>query len=96
VLHYARLERLARHKHSSLLLPFMTYKWGLISQSVTINKAVKLLPGTNTVAYWSHSYLTNGPNKLECYIELGWNGLPNTNIVANWSSSQFNTAPIKL
>ncbi len=27
----------------------------------------------------------NGPNKLECYITLGWTGLPGTNTLAYWA-----------
>jgi len=27
----------------------------------------------------------NGPNKLECYITLGWKGLPGANTLAYWT-----------
>ena len=29
--------------------------------------------------------LTNGPNKLKCYITLGWKGLFFTNTLAYWT-----------
>ncbi len=31
------------------------------------------------------SQLTNGPNKLECYIRVGKKGLPGTNTLAYWT-----------
>jgi hypothetical protein len=30
----------------------------------------------------------NGPNKLECYITLGWKGLPRKNTLADFTHSQ--------
>jgi len=33
------------------------------------------------------SQLTNGPNKLECYIAVCWKGLPETNTLAYWAHS---------
>jgi hypothetical protein len=29
-------------------------------------------------------WFTNEPNRLACYITLGWNGLPRTNTLAYW------------
>ncbi len=34
------------------------------------------------------SLLTNGPNKLEYYIRVGWKGLPVTNAQAYWTHLQ--------
>ncbi len=33
------------------------------------------------------SKLMNGPNKLECYITIGWKGLAVTNTLAYWVHS---------
>jgi len=33
------------------------------------------------------SKLNNEPNKLECYITLGWKGLPITTTLAYWNNS---------
>jgi hypothetical protein len=32
--------------------------------------------------------IINQPNKLECYIKLGWKGLPATNALAYWACSK--------
>ncbi len=51
------------------------------------------LGATNTLAYSTDAEYTTlhflfnpmtWPNKLECLIELGWNGLPGTNTLAYW------------
>jgi hypothetical protein len=31
-------------------------------------------------------YITNGPNKLECYIIYVWKGLKGTNNLAYWAN----------
>jgi hypothetical protein len=72
MLHYTRLERLARDKHL-FICPILKLwrKWSVViceygSRDCIHNNSFSL-------------YLTNGPTMLDCYITPGWRGLPGTN-----------------
>ncbi len=72
VFYCARLERLVRFKHSSLLEPYVT-------------KNINTVPETIFTPIYFLLKLTNETNKLECYITLGWKGLPWKNNLAYWT-----------
>jgi hypothetical protein len=63
----------------------LSTKFGRIFSQSSGQPAAKVLEnrGGKWKKVWGHihnpllySQLTNGPNKLECYITLGWKGLP--------------------
>jgi len=53
-----------------------------ISWSVTLG--LEELTEGQTVSLIGFMHLTNGPNKLECYITVSWKGLPGTNTPTYW------------
>ncbi len=64
------------------------------NQKASLCKEHQLIPRFSG-ATWDHihnnsfsSYLTNGPNKLECYISQGWNGLSGPNTLDYWDQTQ--------
>jgi hypothetical protein len=76
VLHYSRLEILVRDKQSSLINPFVSYKK---------IKYFEYRPRGRIHNFSFSSQLTNWPNKLDCYITVGWKFLSRTNSLAYWS-----------
>jgi hypothetical protein len=77
MLHCTRLERLAREKHYSSFGTFITYDEGIVNTGGTLCH--------NHTLFSLH--FTNGPNKLQCYIEQGWKGLPRRNTLAHLAHS---------
>jgi hypothetical protein len=70
MLHYSRVERLARDKHSSLFWPNVSYG----------QKSLVITGSIHDASFYL--YFMNGPNKAKCYITIGWKGLPETKTLA--------------
>ncbi len=76
---YLSLGKACHGKHSSLLGQFVSYKGNELLWIVQLT----WLRGWGCIDNISvSSKLTNGHNKLEFYITLGWKGLPRTNSLA--------------
>ncbi len=73
VLHYSRLERLARDKQSSLLGQFISYE-----ENKVINMLLQVLYSQHLIFIITYEW----DNKLECYITLDSKGLLGTNNLA--------------
>jgi hypothetical protein len=70
VSNYTGLEGLVSDKH-----------W-LIKSISNLQRKVSVVNMVSGVVFTTHHFLLNlldGPNKLECYITLGWKSLPGTN-----------------
>jgi hypothetical protein len=71
--------RLSTAKHPSLFVPCVSE----VLRCITLGGCIH-------IASFSLQ-LSNGPNKLECYITLGWKGLKWTNALPNWAHSYVKT-----
>jgi hypothetical protein len=60
-------------------------EWDTVRSSTRVGS--RLAPKTSYHGISFTSKLLNGPNKLECYITQGWEGLSGTNTLADWAHS---------
>ncbi len=79
---------LAYRDHSKVYLyPSLIFACKARSLPLVRSPLKRLLRWHQKVLQYSDpfSQLTNGPNKLECYITLGWRSLPRINTLAYWA-----------